>query len=536
MPDSTGPSTASCDVIVVGAGIAGIYAVHRFTTQGLSVVGVEAGGDVGGVWYHNRYPGARVDLEGIYYSYLDPELYRQWRWVERYPGQPELLSYLDFAANRWDVKRHFHFHTRVTGANWNPATNRYTVTTDTGRTLVGRFLVMATGPLSAPRPPDFPGLADFRGEWVLTARWPDRPVATDGKRIGVIGTGATGVQVIPILAKTASHLYVFQRTANYSVPAQNAPMDEARQDDHIRRIDELWQKVLRHPGGTDLPLGVGPAASFSPAEQTAILEERWAYGGHAMATVFTDQGTDLAANEIVAEFVRGKIREIVTDPELARTLTPTAYPIGTRRLCVDSGYYQTFNRDNVTLVDLRTEPIERITATGIRTRSAQIDLDLIVFATGFTAFTGSLYPANLCDGEGRHLRDYWARGPKTYLGLAVRGLPNLFLMTGPGSPSVLANFFPSSMQQSDFLGDLIAYMAERGHTRVEPTATAQQAWTDHVAEVAAPMLRLRVDNYMAHVNADDGSRVFIPYPGGFDRYAKKCAEVAERGFEGFAFA
>ncbi|WP_433496411.1 flavin-containing monooxygenase [Sphaerimonospora sp. CA-214678] len=524
------------DVIVVGAGIGGIYAVHRFARQGLSVVGVEGASGVGGVWYHNRYPGARVDLEGIYYSYFDPELYREWTWAERYPSQPELLAYLEFAAERWDVKRRFHFGAWVTGAAFDPAADRYTVTTDTGLTLEGRFLVMATGPLSAARVPDFPGLEEFRGETVLTAQWPHEPVEVDGRRIGVVGTSATGVQVIPMLAPRADHLYVFQRTANYSVPAQNGPADPERHNAHVTLVEELAQRCLEHPGGTDLPLGAGPAASFSTEERTALLERRWAYGGHAMGTVFTDQGTDPSANEVVAEFVRGKIREIVADPGTADKLMPTAYPIGTRRLCVDTGYYQTFNRDNVTLVDIRTDPIERFTETGIQTGSAHYECDLVVFATGFEPFTGSLYKAGIRNAEGAGLADLWARGPQTYLGLQVRGLPNLFIVNGPGSPSVLANFFPTSVQQADFIGDLIAYMARHGHTRVEPTQEAQREWTAHVAEMAAPMLRYRTPNYMVHVNEDDGSRVFIPYPGGFDRHARKCAEVAADGYAGFAFS
>lgn len=524
------------DVIVVGAGIGGIYAVHRFARQGLSVVGVEGASGVGGVWYHNRYPGARVDLEGIYYSYFDPELYREWTWAERYPSQPELLAYLDFAAERWDVKRRFHFDTWVTGATFDPAADRYTVTTDTGLTLQGRFLVMATGPLSAARVPDFPGLDEFRGETVLTAQWPDEPVEIDGRRVGVIGTSATGVQVIPMLAPRAGHLYVFQRTANYSVPAQNGPADPERHNAHVAQVEELAQRCLQHPGGTDLPLGAGPAASFSAEERTALLERRWAYGGHAMGTVFTDQGTDLSANEMVAEFVRAKIREIVADPGTAEKLMPTAYPIGTRRLCVDTGYYRTFNRDNVTLVDIRTDPIERFTETGIRTGSGHYECDLVVFATGFEPFTGSLYRAGIRNAEGVGLADLWARGPQTYLGLQVRGLPNLFIVNGPGSPSVLANFFPTSVQQADFIGDLIAHMARHGHTRVEPTREAQREWTAHLAEMAAPMLRYRTPNYMVHVNEDDGSRVFIPYPGGFDRHARKCAEVAADGYAGFAFS
>lgn len=527
-----GGETRIHDVVVVGAGIGGIYAVHRFVEQGLSVAGVEGASGVGGVWYHNRYPGARVDLEGIYYSYFDPKLYRAWKWKERYPSQPELLAYLNFAAETWDVKRLYHFNTWVTGADWDPAARCYTIRTDTGRTLRARFLVMATGPLSKPREPEFPGLDSFQGEWVLTARWPDRPVATEGKRIGVIGTSATGVQVIPVLARQASHLFVFQRTANYSVPAQNGPMDQARMREHMDRVEQLWEQCLRHPGGTDLPLGVAPAGHLSEEQRRQLLEERWAYGGHAMQTIFTDQGTDIESNEVVAEFVRGKIREIVKDPAVAEKLMPREYPIGTRRLCVDTGYYETFNRDNVTLIDIKADPIERITPTGIKTRSNHFELDLIVFATGFRPFVGSLYPAHIRNGAGKELSDYWSRGPSTYLGLMVHGLPNVFLITAPGSPSVLANFFPTSVYQADFIGDLIEHMRAIGASRVEPSAEAERAWNEFVAEAAKPLIRLRVDNYMVHVN-HDGSRVMWPYPGGLNQYVERCDEVRANGFKGF---
>lgn len=533
--DETGTGGIS-DVIVVGAGMGGIYAVHRLVQAGFSVTGVEGASGVGGVWFHNRYPGARVDLEGLYYCYHDPELYREWQWSERYPAQPELLAYLNHAADKWGVKQHFRFETWVAEARWDAIEHCYVVTTDRGSVLRGRFLVMATGPLSAARTPDIPDLEDFDGEVVRTAHWPDRPVELGGRRIGIVGTSASGVQAVPHLALAAAHLHVFQRTPHYSVPAQNGPIDEQRYASHLGRAEELWQELVRHPGGTDLPIAVGPVRDFDEMARAKLLEERWAYGGHGMGSIFTDQGVDLRANEVVAEFVRDKIRAIVTTPDVAERLVPDAYPIGTHRLCVDVGYYETFNRDNVTLVDLLADPIERVTPKGVQTRTRHVDLDVLVLATGFNSITGALYGANLRDEEGRHLRDHWARGPATYLGLTTHGFPNLFLLTGPGSPSVLANMFAGNEHHVDLVVDLLGHLRRKGFTTVEPTVEAQEAWMEVVAEAARPLLRNQVRNYMLHVNEDDGSKVFMPYPGGFDRYVTMCDEVVRDGYRGLAFS
>ena len=524
-----------CDVVVVGAGIGGIYATHRFVQCGLSVIGIEGASDVGGVWYHNRYPGARVDLEGLHYCYHDPEIYREWEWKERYPGQPELLSYLNFAADKWDIRRYFRFDTWVTGAHWDPDQGCYEVTTHRGDVIHGRFLVMASGPLSAARMPNIPGLEDFRGEVIRTAHWPTHEVNLRDKRIGIIGTSASGVQAIPHLAEAASHLYVFQRTAHYSAPAHNGPLPEERQADFKRRAEHLWEELSRHPGGTDIPMAVGPAANFTPSEQQALLEERWAYGGHTMASVFTDQGFDWEANGVVAEFFRSKIRQTVKTRKVAELLMPRAYPVGTHRLCVDVNYYETYNRDNVTLVSLLENPIDHFTDTGVQTADSFIELDVLILATGFIAITGALFNANITDGKGVSLREHWQRGPHTYLGLTTRGFPNLFLLTGPGSPSVLANMFADNEQHVEYLVSLFAYMAERGYHRVEPTDEAQVGWMRFVDDAASRMLRYQVTNYMLHENADDGSKVFMPYPGGFDRYVQLCNEIASDNWRGFDF-
>jgi len=532
----TDPDTPDVDVIVVGAGMGGIYAVHRLVQSGLTVQGIEGAPSVGGVWHHNSYPGARVDVEGYYYSYFfDPDLYREWKWENRYPTQVELEAYLNAVADKHDVNRHFAFNNWVTEAQWVEHGAYYRVTTDAGLTVTARFLVMATGQLSKPRTPPFEGLEDFEGEWVQTANWPKRPVQLEGRRIAVIGTGSSGVQTVVETAKHADHLYVFQRTPNYSVPAHNGPISDEKHAHYAERVHDTWDSITGSFGGGGFPVGTVKASEMTPEEQQAKLEEHWAWGGQSMVGVFPDQGTDPQTNELVSEFVRKKVREIVRDPELAAKLEPKDYPIGTRRVAVDVGYYEVFNQDNVTLVDLKTEPIERITRTGIRTHSTEYEIDLIVFAVGFEAFLGSLDRAGIRNAEGRRPGDVWQRGPKTYLGLMTRGFPNMFILTGPGSPSVLANMFAGNVQHGDFVTDLLTYMNDHGYRRIEPTVEAQTEWSNHTQEVAKPLLRYGADNYMVHVNQDDQSRFFIPYVGGFNRYIQECQRVASNGYEGFEF-
>lgn len=529
------PLAPDCDVLVVGAGIGGIYAVRRFRDAGLSVVGMEGAPDVGGVWYHNRYPGARVDVESLNYCYFDPALFAAWEWTERYAAQPEILAYLRFAADKFDVRRHFRFSTWVVGASWDPARDLYVVRTDSGGEVTARYVVMTTGQLSEARTPDFPGLSDFRGTWAQTAHWPEDGVEVEGLRIGVVGTGSSGVQAVTALAGVASELYVFQRTPNYAVPARNTPVDQQWAAQLRGRVDEVQRELLTRANGTYMPTAELASHELTPAQRAQLLEERWAHGGHTMNLVFTDQNTDLAANEIVAEFVRAKVRETVQDPATAELLVPDRYPIGSRRLIVDTGYYEAFNRPEVRVVDVQTDPIARITETGIATRDAHYELDLIVFAIGFDAFTGALDKANIRNPEGVQPSDRWRRGPRTFLGLMTCGFPNLFLVTGPGSPSVLANMVLGNVQHIDFVSGLIGHMSERGFTRVEPTREAEDAWTAHVAEVSAPLIRRNVQNYMVHVNEDDQSRVFMPYAGGLDRYVRACEDVVADGYRGLHF-
>jgi cation diffusion facilitator CzcD-associated flavoprotein CzcO len=525
------------DVIVVGAGLGGLYALHAFGQLGLSVLGLEKASGVGGVWFHNRYPGARVDVESVDYCYyFSPELYQDWQWTERYAAQPELLAYLNHVADRFALREKILFDTALASAQWLPEASRYRVETSTGQKFRCRFLVMATGNLSAARAPDFPGLETFKGEWVQASHWPDRDVPLAGRRIAVIGTGSSGVQAIPVLAEQASQLVVFQRSPNFSVPARNAPLDVEKFRDAAADVPGRRRALLQTRAAISSNLGPAlPFAAYSPAERQDRLERQWALGGQGMNRVFADQGIDQLVNDAVADFVRAKIRHIVKDQDIAERLCPYDHPIGSRRLCVDTNYYQTYNRDNVILVDIAKNPIRRITETGIQTDSAHYEIDLIVFAIGFNAFRGALDQVKIFNEHGETPTTHWDRGPRTLLGLMTSGFKNLFLLTGPGSPSVLANMVLMNEEHVNFTAGLIAHMQAHGFTTVEPEPEAQAAWTASVAEVASKLLRLGVKNYMVHVNQDDGSRVFMPYVGGLDRYTAICRDITAGGYPGFAF-
>lgn len=543
------PHQESYDVVVVGAGLAGLYAVHRFRKEGLSVLCIEGADGVGGVWYHNRYPGARVDVDSVDYSYyFSPELYREWRWSERFASQPELLRYFEHVADRFDLRKDILFGNWVTEARWDEQKHRYCISTSQDRRFTCRFLVMCTGPLSAARKPPFPGLDKFRGEWVQTSHWPQREVRTAGRRIAVIGTGSSGVQVSTELAGGAEHLYVFQRSPNFVVPAQNRPLDESTWN-HIKdRIDAgrdaIWisfgeegnQRVLAGSPANDARDDVGTVAApqLSAHEQQRRLEAQWVAGGSNMKRVFSDQNSSLQSNDIVSDFIREKIRSTVKDPILAETLCPYDHPMGTRRLILADGYYDIFNRDNVTLVDVSKAPIERFTETGIQTADGHYEVDLVVFALGFDAFTGAIDGANIRNTQGRGPTDHWKRGPRTLLGLMTSGFPNLLFVSGAGSPSVLYNLFALAEYQLDWIADCIAYMRRNGYATIEASEDAEERWSAHVTEVASHLLRLNTKNYMAQHN-DDGSRVFKPYAGGKDRYFREVAEIVANGYEGFRF-
>lgn len=522
------------DVAVIGAGFGGICAASRFRDEGLSVVGIDGASGFGGVWYHNGYPGSRVDVDSLDYCFLfSQEIFEKWRWNERYAEQPELMAYLNWAADLLDVRGLFRFDTWLREAKWSSDDLRWQLATDRGDRIACRFLVMCTGNLSEPKPVDFPGLDRFRGEWHQTNRWPQREVPLEGRRIGIIGTGSSGVQAVPVLAKAAEHLFVFQRTPHYAVPARNRPTEPGLQDAIARDLEARTEASLARP---TLPRGLDPhpAAQHSAEEQREKLEWQWEYGGHGMSYLFSDIGTDYAANEVVAEFVREKIRARVNDPVLAEKLCPD-YPIGTRRLILEIGYYECFNRDNVTLVDTRAAPIVEITDTGVRTADSHYEMDLLIFALGFRPFLGAIDRAGVRNEQRQSPRDIWARGPRTVFGLLTPGFPNFFHPTNAGSPSVLGPMVLQNEFHVDWIADCIAHMQRSGHSTVEATEEGADVWGRKSAAVAERMIRRQVDNYMVHVNADDGSRVFQPWGAGLATYVPEVRAMTARNYEGFAF-
>ena len=523
------------DAVIVGAGFSGLYMLYRLRGLGLTARVYEAGDGVGGTWYWNRYPGARVDIESQEYSYsFSPELEDEWEWSERYAAQPELLRYLNHVADRFQLRSDIQFETRVTSAVFDEASNRWAITTDRGDQVSARFCIMATGCLSTANDPQFPGLERFQGATYHTGRWPHGGVDFTGLSVGVIGTGSSGIQSIPEIAKQATQVTVFQRTANYSVPAHNGPVDPAVAVDwKANRARHRAEQRVSAVGFIAHDPNDQSALAVSDEERQAVYEDRWRRGGFAMGGAFNDVGIDMKANVTAQAFVAGKIREIVKDPKTADALTPKSYPFGTKRLCIDTGYYATFNRDNVALVDLRETPIEAITQAGVRTAEREYPVDAIVFAIGFDAMTGALGRIDIRGRGGKSLSDVWADGPKTYLGLMVAGFPNLFTVTGPGSPSVLSNMVVSIEQHVDWITDCLGYMGERQAAVIEATSEAQEAWVAHVNEVADMTLYPLANSWYIGANVPGKPRVFMPYVGGVGLYRERCEAVAANGYEGF---
>jgi len=522
------------DAVVVGAGAAGLYMLHRLRRLGLRVLGIEAAPDVGGTWYWNRYPGARCDIESMTYSYsFSEELQQEWTWSERYAAQPEILRYLNHVADRFDLRRDIVFDTRVTEAAYDEEAGVWRIATDGGDSLSARFLVMATGCLSIPRMPDLPGLDRYAGETYHTALWPHEGVDFHGKRVGIIGTGSSAVQSLPLIAEEADHVTIFQRTPAFSVPAWNHPLDAETVRERKERYAEYRDLERRSGGGN--PWFAREQSIFDATEEERLeeLESRYRVGGFFLHSAYSDLFSDAEANEIAAEFVRDKIRERVDDPEVAELLCPYEYPFAVKRMCIDTDYYEAYNRDNVRLVSVKERPIEEITTTGLIAGGEEYAFDAIVYATGFDAMTGALLAVDIRGRSGLSLREKWAAGARSYLGLTLAGFPNLFTITGPGSPSVLSNMMVSIEQHVDFVADCLDYLRSRELTRIEPTARAEDAWVDHVRALGEVTLYPRANSWYMGANVPGKPRVLLPYVGGVGEYRRECDEIVERDYAGF---
>ena len=523
------------DLVIVGAGFAGLYMLHRARTMGLSARVFEAGSGVGGTWYWNRYPGARCDVESMEYSYqFSDELQEKWDWNERYAGQPEILRYANHVADRFDLRRDIRFNTRVRAAAFDEPQGRWVIEADDGARAAATWCVMATGCLSSTNVPDFEGLDRFQGAWYHTGNWPHEGVDFTGLRVGVIGTGSSAVQSIPLIARQAAHLSVFQRTPNYVVPAHNGPLDPRVRQMIKANYAALRARAKRNRTGLLYPINQKTALEVADEERQREYQARWEQGGLGFMGAFADLLVNKEANDTAAKFIRHKIREIVRDPAVAEILSPRSV-VGCKRLCIDSGYFETFNRPNVSLIDVSKAPIERIAQEAIIFGGKGYPVEAIVLATGFDAMTGALRKIAIRGLGGQTLEDKWAAGPRTYLGITTAGFPNLFIITGPGSPSVLSNMLPSIEQHIDWIADCIGSMRERGLSRIEPTDASEKAWVTHVNEVANATLYPSCNSWYLGANIPGKPRVFMPYLG-FPAYVQKCAEEAAAGYQSFALS
>src|ERR1700676_3495236 len=523
------------DVVVVGAGFAGMYMLHKLRGLGLSVRVYEQGDGVGGTWYWNRYPGARCDVESMQYSYsFSEELQQEWDWSERYAPQPEILKYANHVADRFNLRPDIQFNTRVERAGFDESANIWSIATSDGKTVTAKYVVLATGCLSNARVPDIKGLGAFNGKVYHTGHWPHEPVEFTGQRVAVIGTGSSGIQSVPVIAEQASHLTVFQRTANFSIPARNAALTAEERQSWKADYPEIRRKARETRNGIVQEMPDRGALDDGDNERRARYESRWARGGVTFMGAYNNLVLDRAANDTAANFVRGKIAEIVKDPATAKLLQPNNHPIGSKRICVDSDYFAAFNRPNVTLVDIRSNPIEEITANAVRTGGKDYQVDALVLATGFDAMTGSVAKIDISGRNGQTLNQKWAAGPKTYLGLMSAGFPNLFIITGPGSRSVLSNMIVSIEQHVDWITDCIGYMRRRGFEAMEANTDAEDHWVAHVNEVAHTTLYPQANSWYMGANIPGKPQIFMPYIGGVGVYRQICNDVAAKGYEGFA--
>ncbi|WP_342212912.1 NAD(P)/FAD-dependent oxidoreductase [Nocardia wallacei] len=533
---ASGQEAREIDAVVVGAGFAGLHMLHKLRELGFSVRVYEAGGGLGGTWYWNRYPGARVDVKSMYYNYsFDPELEQEWEWTEKLPPQPELLRYIDHVADRFDLRKDVRLHTRVTAAVYDESAARWRITTDRGEVVSARFAIMATGCLSVPKRVEVPGIETFRGRSFHTGEWPEHDVDFTGRPVAVIGTGSSGVQIVPLVAAAAEQLTVFQRTANYVLPAGNHPIDPEYQREIKSRYREVRTANRESSFGIAQPEPTKGALEVSEEERNAFYRKVWEDKDSELVSMlvgFTDLLADEAANETAAQFIRDRIAEIVTDPAVARLLQPSGL-FGVKRPVLGTNYYETFNRPNVRLVDVRATPLTQVTASGLETTAESFEFDDIIYATGFDAMTGALAAIDIRGRDGVSLREKWAAGPVTYLGLAVAGFPNLFTLAGSGSPSVLSNMMVSIEQHVDWVADAIVSMRSRGITTMEARVDAEQGWTRHVGEVGDMTLYPKVDSWYVGSNVPGKPRVMYAYIGGVGAYREKCDQVAAADYEGF---
>lgn len=535
MPDTT-MNPPVLDALIIGAGFSGMYQVLCLRDRlGLSALVLEAGEGVGGTWYWNRYPGARCDSESHSYCYsFSPELLQEWEWSERYPEQPEIMRYMNHVADRFDLRRSIRFNTRVTGAHWDAAANLWRVETEAGQSYAARYLITAVGCLSTANVPKIPGLDSFEGRWLHTGEWPHEGVDFSGLRVGQIGTGSTGIQSVPVIAAQAAELTVFQRTANYSTPARNHPLSPEFRAWVKENYGEIVQTMRETRNGHWFRINERSVFSVSEEEREAAFERAWEKGGLQFRSEFGDITTNLEANSKAAEFIRRKIRETVQDPQKARLLSDIDHPYAAKRPPIDTGYFEAMNLDHVKLVDVKANPIVEITPTGIRTTEAEYPLDVIVFATGFDAMTGPLLRLNITGRDGVALRDVWAAGPRSYLGLQVEGFPNMFTITGPGSPSVLTNMPVAIEQHVEWITALIAHMRAEGIARIEPEPLAVADWLVKVNEASQEtLLPQAASSWYLGANVPGKPRVFMPYAGGMAKYRGICEEVAAQGYHGF---
>lgn len=532
-------SSHACDAIIIGAGFSGLYQLHKLRDElGLDVVVLEKGEGIGGTWFWNRYPGARCDSESYYYCYsFNKEIEQEWSWSERYPEHPEIRRYLNFVADKLDLKCDIRLNTEVTSAAFDDDANLWTVQTKNGQSFSAPFLITAVGCLSTANVPDIKGLGSFTGQWYHTGLWPHEGVDFSGKRVGQIGTGSTGIQTAPVIAEQAKHLTVFQRTANYSIPARNGPVT-ADDIKHTRdNYDEIWRLARAGTNGHPFTISTRSALSVSDAERQEIYEKAWERGGLRFRASFSDVLQNVEANLTASDFLRDKIKTVVKNPVVAEMLTPRDHGFATKRPPIDSGYFETFNRDNVLLVDLKAEPIVEVTAKGIRTAKQDYVLDIIVFATGFDALTGPLVNLNISGSQGIKLKDAWSAGPRTYLGLQSPKFPNLFTITGPGSPSVLCNMPIAIEQHVDWITNCIRDMRANGQKRIEANIDSTEKWGAHVNEAAdATLLPMASSSWYLGANVPGKPRVFMPYAGGLARYTSICDDVAQSGYRGFALS